>query len=209
MGHSTGCQDVMHYLVSEAPEKKSRPKVDGAILQASVSDREAMHVIMSPEEYTSSCTLAQSMLSSAQGTHVLPQHITSKFFPGPISASRWLSLASPGPEHSGQDDYFSSDLSDERIKASFGKVGDQTGLFGIFYGGKDECVPGDVDKEGLVKRWMEMVVKGGGKVSEQSGIVSGGTHNYEGGGQPLDDLIERVRGFLVQIDEEDIRIVTT
>ena len=98
-------------------------------------------------------------------------------------------------------------MSDERIEASFGKVGDQTGLLGIFYGGKDECVPGDVDKEGLVKRWMEIVIKGGGKVSEESGIVSGGTHNYEGGGQPLEDLIGRVRGFLVQVDEGDRRTV--
>ena len=164
---------------------------------------------MSPEEYTTSYTLAQQMVSSARGMDILPLHLTSKLVPAPISASRWLSLASPGPDHIGQDDYFSSDLSDERIEGSFGKVGGQTGLLGIFYGGKDESVPGDVDKEGLVKRWMEMVVKGGGKVSERSGVVSGGTHNYEGGGQPLDDLIERVRGFLVQIDEEDIRIVTT
>lgn len=37
MGHSTGCQDLMTYLL----ERHSKTPVSGAILQAPVSDREA------------------------------------------------------------------------------------------------------------------------------------------------------------------------
>lgn len=38
MGHSTGSQDVIHYLTSPSPSP--RPKVDGGIMQAPASDRE-------------------------------------------------------------------------------------------------------------------------------------------------------------------------
>ena len=40
MGHSTGCQDCMQYLTGTGADK--RPHVDGAVLQAPVSDREAL-----------------------------------------------------------------------------------------------------------------------------------------------------------------------
>ena len=40
--------------------------------------------------------------------------------PAPVSAKRRLSLASPGPSHSGEDDFFSSDLDDERLATTFG-----------------------------------------------------------------------------------------
>jgi hypothetical protein len=38
MGHSTGSQDVIHYLTSSSASE--RPKVDGGIMQAPASDRE-------------------------------------------------------------------------------------------------------------------------------------------------------------------------
>lgn len=38
MGHSTGCQDTMHYLLT----KHFDTPIDGAVLQAPCSDREAI-----------------------------------------------------------------------------------------------------------------------------------------------------------------------
>lgn len=65
MGHSTGSQDVLHYLYSPnpVPEKQYdlglqhivRPELDGAILQAPASDREGLQAIIDssdqPEEF--------------------------------------------------------------------------------------------------------------------------------------------------------------
>jgi triacylglycerol esterase/lipase EstA (alpha/beta hydrolase family) len=49
MGHSTGCQDCLHY--SASPDKRGdRANVDGTILQASVSDREAIAMDMPAQD---------------------------------------------------------------------------------------------------------------------------------------------------------------
>lgn len=213
MGHSTGCQDVMHYLTSPPGvsagnvastgegngETKTRPAVDAGILQASVSDREVIVLQLTPQEYTDSCTRAQEMVDSKQGADVLPLHMTRKFLPTPISASRWLSMASPGPAHAGEDDYFSSDLGDERLRATFAKIGGTGAVLGIYYGGEDEAVPESVDKRALVERWIRIVEDGGGVVGEGSGVVPGATHNVEGGGKPLEDLIGRVGRMIKQV----------
>ncbi|KAG9824819.1 DUF1749-domain-containing protein, partial [Aureobasidium melanogenum] len=45
MGHSTGCQDCLHYFASE-DKRGDRAAVDGVVLQASVSDREAIAMDM-------------------------------------------------------------------------------------------------------------------------------------------------------------------
>ncbi|THC92241.1 hypothetical protein EYZ11_008302 [Aspergillus tanneri] len=76
MGHSTGSQDVMHYLTCVNPRPKhpvldrgtepvTRPCIDGAIIQAPVSDREAMLWVMttgtdrdSPETMRELCARA-------------------------------------------------------------------------------------------------------------------------------------------------------
>jgi len=52
MGSSTGCQDVMEYLTGANAAK--RPRIDGGILQAPVSDREAIIMSMKPDDYRSS-----------------------------------------------------------------------------------------------------------------------------------------------------------
>ena len=57
MGHSTGSQDVLHYLYRSNPHTSlssfdqdlqhiKRPVIDGAIMQAPVSDREAIHWVL-------------------------------------------------------------------------------------------------------------------------------------------------------------------
>lgn len=180
----------MHYLTSSGYEE--RPKIDGAILQAPVSDREAIVANVSPEAYERSCRTASALVSAGKGEEILPSNETSGF--SPVCARRWLSLASP--HHDGEDDYFSSDLSDAQLERTFGSLKGKCKL-SILYSGSDQCVPEFVDKEALVKKWVGVVEKSGGEVDERSGVVAGATHQLEGDSQEvIGDLIGRVTGFL-------------
>ncbi|KAK4690232.1 hypothetical protein P7C71_g6507, partial [Lecanoromycetidae sp. Uapishka_2] len=118
LGHSTGSQQIMHYLLSLPPS----PKIDGATMQGSISDREAMVAELAPSIYSSTCALAQTLVDEGRGSDILPATATvSMFMSAPVSANRWLSLASP--DHAGEDDYFSSDLPDETLERTFGFIG--------------------------------------------------------------------------------------
>lgn len=121
MGHSTGCQDCMEYLVGKNAEK--RPPVDGVILQAPVSDREALASDLPAAIKQEADQLALKMCREKQDRDALPNRLTGPIFGRlAITARRWVDVSSPGPEHSGADDYFSSDLSVQRLKATFGKL---------------------------------------------------------------------------------------
>lgn len=193
LGHSTGCQDVMEYLVG--PGHETYAPIDGGILQAPVSDREAIVATMDPEVYKGSCEFAQKMVDAGDGDEILPSKVTESFFPGPISARRWLSLASPN--HDGDDDYFSSDLSDEQLKKTFGSLPAKSPLC-ILISGSDEHMPKTIDKAALVEKWIRFVKNGEGKVDQGSSrVVEKATHNLAG--DPVgvvDDLVKRVLRFL-------------
>jgi pimeloyl-ACP methyl ester carboxylesterase len=134
MGHSTGCQDCLHFFAS--PDKRGdRAKVDGVILQASVSDREAIAMDMPTSDLENANSTAKEWCSNGEGEHILPLTITaSNFGHNPVTARRWVSLACKG----GEDDYFSSDLDDQTLAKTFGKI-DKPLL--ILYGEEDEYVP--------------------------------------------------------------------
>ena len=200
MGHSTGCQDVMHYLLSHG----EKPKIDGAVMQASVSDREAIVMLMDPVLLDRSVQIAQQYVALGREKDVLPDDLTNSIFPGPISAKRWLSLVSPGPEHTGEDDYFSSDLDDERLKGTFGKLGAAKTPMCILYGEKDPYVPDFVDRAALVERWCKLIAGGGGIVDEGSGVVPGSSHNLKELGASMEDVIGRGVRFLHRIEDGSI-----
>ena len=205
MGHSTGCQDVMHYLIS--PGVAERPKIDGAIMQASVSDREGILMMLSQESYDIGVEAARAYVRDGRGEDILPNNVTEIFPRTPITARRWLSLASPGPEHDGEDDFFSSDLSEERLRGTFGKIG-TTGVPICFaFSGADEHVPGFVDKEELVAKWERIIREGEGVVDEASGVVRGARHNLakspderSSGDGGVQDLLTRVVGFAQRVE---------
>jgi pimeloyl-ACP methyl ester carboxylesterase len=198
LGHSTGSQDIMHYLVSEG---NPRPKIDGGILQSGVSDREAFAQAIPPNTYDQGIRVAREYIDDGRGEDCLPSSITASTFPGPVSAKRWMSLMSPGPEHDGQDDYFSSDFDDIRLRGTFGKIGGTGTPISILYGGNDEHVPESVDKEHLVSRWTKLIREGGGVVDESSGVIPGATHALIEGGEPVDELIRRIVSFLGRIEK--------
>lgn len=197
LGHSTGCQDVIHYLVSAG----TRPGIDGGILQAPVSDREWMATVLAPDIYDGSVATAREYIEDGRGDDVLPSNITGKLFQVPISANRFLSLASPGPDHAGQDDYFSSDFDIGRMTKIFGKAGSTRTRLSLMIGGNDEAVPPTVDKHALIGKWMTHIKEGGGIVDDDAGIINGASHNLGEGGKSMEDLIRRIIGFLNRVEK--------
>lgn len=198
MGHSTGCQDVMEYLTGSGHE--NREPVQGAIMQAGVSDREAAEMMFCPQDLKTTNALAKKMVDEGRGEDVLPMEKTAAFFGTAVCARRWLDLASP--DHQGADDMFSSDLTDEQFAKTFGTLKGKAKLC-ILYGGNDEFVPPKVDKEGLVQRWASIVKKTGGSIDEEnSGIIEGATHDYkEAPKEVFDELTRRVLGFLEGLEK--------
>lgn len=197
MGHSTGCQDCMHYTSSVAPSGE-REAIDGIILQAPVSDREAMVHELPAEIYEQGNNLAREWIADGRAEDCLPLALTSGIFGScPVSARRWLSLASP--DGKGEDDYFSSDLPDERLGETFGRA--RLPVL-VLMGERDEYVPPQVDRKKMVDRWVGVVRGSGGVVDKTSqDLLGGACHNLNGDGEEVvDELCERVLAFLSTIE---------
>ena len=234
MGHSTGSQDVLHYLHSPNPlpqqseefqgrlKHLARPVLDGAILQAPMSDREGLLAMIKAEEGTAQgneIRAAYDQLVNFAKTQpyvtgdgkqkldaILPMNLTAKTgFPPdtPLSARRFLSLTSPdSPEKPLEDDLFSSDLTDQRLQDTFGAVASRglvRGKMMFLYSGNDDYAAPWVDKEQLMQRWKQAANAGGVEKydSEGSAVIPGASHNVRDEGQP--ELIARVSRYLSNI----------
>jgi len=199
MGHSTGCQDTMEYLTGPGHEARLKNnKINGAIIQAPVSDREAFAVAYTPiDKYNKSITTAQELVSHGKGDEILPKFLWPEFLPAPITASRWLSLTTLD----GADDYFSSDLKDEQLRKTFGNLPKETKLC-ILFSGSDEYVPETIDKKAVMERWIGFVKESGASIDEShSGILDGAAHNLNtSDAAVVDGLVKRVIGFLSGLD---------
>ena len=196
MGNSTGCQDVLHYASSEG----SRPIVDGVILQAPVSDREAIQMIYPPEDYRKYNEMAQQWVKERRGDEVLPNEVSFPILGSRCTANRWLSLASPGPENKGEDDMFSSDFGPERFQSTFGVAGRRGVAMMILFSGNDAFVPATVDKEALVAKMEKAFVDAGGKLGKGSGVLAGASHTVREEGDVREELHKRVVEFLHSVD---------
>lgn len=201
LGHSTGSQVIIHYLVSESQHRgEPRPKVDGGMMSGSVSDRQGLEMLVPQDDIKRAVTLANEYVTKGRGKDVLPSKVTNDIFPGvPMSANRLLSLTSPGPDHVGQDDYFSSDLPDERLQTTIGRLGVSGARICWLYGEHDQSVPSDIDKHALVDKWHQIARKGGAVVDEESGIVKGVSHTLRDQGPPVDELTRKISGFLSRV----------
>lgn len=207
MGHSTGCQDVVYYLTEEYEEAgvrgdvskvkpvvetaplplALRPAVDGAILQAAVSDRAAYVKLNGEAVHAQWLAHAHGLVELGQGEEFMPTAATATFFPAPITAARWCQLF----ESRGQDDYFSADLTHSDWRTTFGKV--QVPLL-VLLSGADEFVPSTVDQAALAVQWGEHVKHW----APGSGTVPGATHNVgpKSSGSAESELVKRVAGFV-------------
>ncbi|KAL2794592.1 hypothetical protein BJX66DRAFT_303456 [Aspergillus keveii] len=224
MGHSTGCQDVLQYISAPNPQHGysssdttapardrgvsvsvgvTRPQVDGAIIQAPVSDREAIQWVLREGNKRHTAEELQKVYSKAieqAQKHtfeeyrsldtVVPLPATASLgFPSstPICSHRFLSLASPAsPQDPGEDDLFSSDLTDDRLKDTFGAIHGRgvlrTKLL-VLYSGQDETVPPWVGKVCLLRRWQRATDAERSYWHDQSGVIPGATHTMAGPSQ--------------------------
>jgi pimeloyl-ACP methyl ester carboxylesterase len=96
---------------------------------------------------------------------------------------------------SGDDDYFSSDLPDNKVVEIWGRL-EQPVL--ILPSEKDEWVPPEVDVMGLVNKWKSFCKPG--IASDLSGLIPGANHtvgNHDG----QQWLADRVARFLVEVEK--------
>ncbi|KAF8690442.1 hypothetical protein HU200_040795 [Digitaria exilis] len=137
LGHSTGCQDIVHYMRTNFACSKA---VSGVILQAPVSDREYRATLPETAEMID---LAAKMISEGRGMDLMPREANPDV---PITAYRYHSLCS----YMGDDDMFSSDLSEDQLRQRLGHM--STTQCQVIFSMGDEYVPEYVDKKALVER---------------------------------------------------------
>lgn len=240
MGHSTGSQCVMHYLYRPNPHTTApifdpdlqhitRRVLDGAIMQAPVSDRQAILWVLTegiggktPSEVREIYEKVETMAKEADRQNketksefdtMLPMSMTSQIgYPAntPLSARRLLSLVSPeSPQSPREDDLFSSDLSDEQLSKTFGMI-KQQGLLKnkllVLYSGADQSVPDWVDKEKVLSKWRKALDHNGEYQiwdQENSGIIPGASHALSNDDQAeaRKDLVRRVLGYLQGVEK--------
>jgi len=94
----------------------------------------------------------------------------------------------------GDDDFFSTDLSDDALKQTFGKINKP---FLVAYSEKDEFIPQDIDKHAVLKRWES--ISNPQFWSQNSGIVPGASHGVK---QPASQefLYEKVSAFFEEFN---------
>ncbi|CAI4065033.1 hypothetical protein SUVZ_08G1960 [Saccharomyces uvarum] len=183
MGHSTGSQDVMHYLLRHGHS------VAAGIIQASCSDRESFGQTIDPPLLATLNAHAQKLVNAGRQNDLLSSEYSTHLFHTPITAYRWCSLMVPG----GDDDYFSSDLAPESLAASFGRL--KTPLL-VAYSENDQFVPAWVDKQALLARWRAATPAA--VWSQHSGLIGGATHTVP---EPAAQrrLLEMVARFLTEL----------
>mmetsp|Transcript_25646 Transcript_25646/g.65914 ORF Transcript_25646/g.65914 Transcript_25646/m.65914 type:complete len:277 (-) Transcript_25646:41-871(-) len=173
LGHSTGCQDAVHVL-RDGPV----PGVKGIILQAPVSDRECMALDPGTSE---ALARAEALVADGKGNELLPRADHQV----PITASRFCSLAGKG----GPDDLFSSDLTDEELKAMLGHVTVPTLLV---LSGADQYVPDHVDTGALAGRLGAAIGP-----HAKSMVIGGANHGIKAEGKAA--FLEAVQQFVLAL----------
>jgi hypothetical protein len=236
MGHSTGSQDVLHYLYRSNPhtslssfdkdlQHMKRPAIDGAIMQAPVSDREAIHWVLEKGiggKAASDCRAAyEKLIAIAQEEArnnracdtLLPLDITSQLgYPAshPVSCRRFLSLVSPdSPNTPQEDDLFSSDISDEQLDKTFGMIHERALLrykLLVMPSGADQAVPDWIDKAKLLARWQKAADRNGSAQiwdTENSGPIPNASHALSNDDQaePRQYLVEKVQNYLSGLEK--------
>lgn len=172
VGHSTGCQDIVHYMRTNAACSRA---VRAAILQAPVSDREYKATL---PETAAMIDLASTMISEGRGSDLMPREADSE---SPMTAYRYHSLCA----YMGDDDLFSSDLSDDQLKTRLGHMSNTPCQ--VIYSMADEYVPEYVDKKALVERLCRAM--GGAEKVE----IEWGNHSLS---NRVDEAVQAIMDFV-------------
>ena len=165
-------------------------------LQAPVSDRESL--TLTPGDHSKHLSHAKSLLDQNKGDEMMPRSV----FWAPITASRYLSLF----DVNGDDDFFSSDLTDEELVDRLGHVGKCTHGLQLMaaFSKKDEYVPENVDKDILLKRLVSAMnanIDGeekmqGGRSVARGLMLENGNHNLSQGEGDAKDFVDAVGSLL-------------
>ncbi|CDK26277.1 unnamed protein product [Kuraishia capsulata CBS 1993] len=195
-GHSTGCQDIVQYISKLKPTDPLK-QIDGGIIQASISDREAIYMELESQgkgwaELEELNQFAQSYVDEGRSLDVLPKRYSDLFLGAPLNAYRWLSLA----KKLGDDDFFSCDLTPEDNQATFGKIDRK---LCVLYSEADEYVPSFVDRHKIFEQWRSVTPPE--YWSEFSGFIPGALHNIGPGSAPggVEWALDRTVKFLEQV----------
>lgn len=172
LGHSTGCQDIVYYMRTNAACSRA---VRAAILQAPVSDREYRATL---PETAGMIDLASKLISEGRGSELMPREANAD---APISAYRFHSLCA----YMGDDDLFSSDLSDDQLKQRLGHMSSTPCQ--VIFSMADEYVPDYVDKKALVDR-LSRALGGAEKVE-----VEWGNHSLS---NRVDEAVQAIMSFV-------------
>lgn len=192
VGHSTGCQDAIHFMKHGPSEMTQRTKF--IALQAPVSDREGA---MLEKNYKENIEYAQSLVADGKGQEMMPRDV----FWAPITASRFLALQ----EYGGEDDFFSSDLSDDELMERLGHIGDCDDLSLLAaFSGSDEYVPEHVDKDKLLSRLCgamnhKCIEKGTSKVAIPL-MIETANHNLSAGEGDIETFVQEIEKLLKRIE---------
>lgn len=208
MGHSTGCQDLMRYLTAPNPidsRKPARPVVQGAILQAPVSDRDStlQSIADGPEVKKAYDALMQIVQNTPEKDHrdtILPLNLMRPMFGVvPVSIARFLSLVSPNsPDNPSVEDFFSHDLHDSTLKKTFGSIGRNKMLnrstgdgprdlqsILVLMSDSDEHVGAKVSQKALLARWKEAMREDTGtSIYGDSAVILNALHDVGGDDWP-------------------------
>lgn len=158
-------------------------------------------MIYPADDYKRYNEMAQQWVKEGRGDEMLPNEVSLPIIGARCTANRWLSLASPSPDHNGEDDMFSSDFGLERFQSTFGVAGRRGVAMMILYSGNDAFVPSTVDKEALVARMEKSFVDARGKLDKGSGVLLGASHTVREEGAVRQELHRRVIEFLQSIDQ--------
>jgi len=172
LGSSTGCQDAVHYI----KVGKLTELVHGIVLQAPVSDREALSVETSGSQVEALREFAETasrMIAEGRGEEPLPRAACQLFGPPDvITAYRFDSLT----RRLADDDMFSSDLSEDEMKQKLGHVHTPALLVAS---ADDEYVPKTVNVSTLCHRMADAMAAGVARTAECLVLEQGG-HGVRG-----------------------------
>jgi pimeloyl-ACP methyl ester carboxylesterase len=136
LGHSTGAQIATMYC----KKGKFKERINRVFLQGGVSDRE--YAESSNSRLAGDLKLAREMISQGKGFELMPRNADI----APITADRYFSLFAKG----GDDDMFSSDLTDMELEIHVGHLRNFNAF--IIFSMNDEYVPSSIDKRLLLHR---------------------------------------------------------
>jgi len=168
-GHSTGSQDCVEYLLRMQTSHASNNKLTASILQAPVSDRQGLTIPESKRKEW--LDLALQYIHDNKSDELMPRAAGKATGGAPITAYRFWSLISEG----GDDDYFSSDLSDVRVKQIWSQVAAANIPVMILQGSRDVYIPDYVNRMALIERWRKAFSDAGGQHGVFE-IVNDGDH---------------------------------